>query len=91
MTTAEGINRFAAGERVVYRSHPSAKPETGVVIRDTITALVFVDYGKGAMATRRGDLTRDVDPRLAACIHESGCDDVSHDLRCNDAYYGGAR
>ena len=29
--------------------------------------------------------------RSAACTHESGCDGTSHDIRCNDAFYGGAR
>lgn len=25
--------------------------------------------------------------RLLICIQQSGCDGVSHDIRCNDVYY----
>lgn len=52
---------FNAGDRVVYRSHPNAEPEPGVVLRDTITGFVFVDYGQGRVAaTSREDLTLEV-------------------------------
>ena len=52
---------FQPGERVIYRSRPNAAPEVGTVVRDTITGLVFVDYGHGrVMSTRREDLVREV-------------------------------
>lgn len=54
------------------------------------TPVVMVEgYSGGIALSHVMGYTPEPNPRLVACIHETGCDDVSHDIRCNNFYYGG--